>query len=140
MLRAVATRPLLPVLTALVLAGCGEDGPSDEDEIRSTLTSFERATAAGDYQALCDRVLAPKLIETVEQVGLSCEIALEKGFEDVREPRLTVGTVSVDGDTATAQVRSSASGQDPSEDTVALVRVGDDWRIASLSAQPSPAR
>ena len=38
----------------------------------------------------------------------------------------------MDGDAATAQVRSSAAGQKPSEDTVELVRVDDGWRIASL--------
>jgi hypothetical protein len=81
---------------------------------------------------LCERVLAPALIQTVEQIGLPCETALEKGFEDVREPRISVGAITVDGDAATAQVRSSAAGQEPSEDTVRLVRVDDGWRIASL--------
>jgi hypothetical protein len=134
MLRLVATRPLLLVVAACALAGCGDSGPSDEEQIRSTLAAFQRATAGGDYQALCDRILAPKLVETVKQIGLPCEVALEKGFEDVRDPRLTVGAIRVTGDGATAQVRSSAAGQTPSEDTLELVRVGDGWRIASLGA------
>jgi hypothetical protein len=134
MLRPVATRPLLPVLVACVLAGCGDSGPSDEQRIRTTLSEFQRATAARDYRALCDRILAPKLIETVKQIGLPCEIALQKGFEDVKEPRLSIGTIEVDDDTATAQVRSSAAGESPSNDTVELVKVGDGWRIASLGA------
>jgi len=136
MLRAVAARPLLLVLAACALAGCGEEGPSDEQRIRSTLTAFGRATAEGDYRALCDRILAPELVDTIRRIGLPCEVALERGFEDVREPRLTVGTVTVDGDAATAQVRSSAAGQAASNDSVALVRVGEDWRIASLSGSP----
>ena len=77
-------------------------------------------------------MLAPALIETVEQIGLPCETALEKGIEGVRDPRISIGAVTVDGDAATAQVRSSAAGQEPSEDTVRLVRVDDAWRIASL--------
>ena len=40
--------------------------------------------------------------------------------------------------TATAEVRSSAAGQAPSEDQVKLVKVGDDWRIASLGAGAAP--
>jgi predicted small lipoprotein YifL len=138
MLRPVPTRPLLLVLVVCALAGCGDDGPSDEAQIRTALTEFQRATAAHDYRALCDRILAPKLVETVEQIGLPCESALEKGFEDVRDPRLSVGTITVDGDGARAQVRSSAAGQAPSEDTVELVRVGDGWRIASLGADAAP--
>jgi hypothetical protein len=138
MLRPVATRPLLLVLAACALAGCGDSGPSDEEQIRSTLAEFQRATAGKDYQALCDRILAPRLVETVKQIGLPCEVALEKGFEDVRDPRLTVGAITVNGDAATAQVRSSAAGQAPSEDTLELVRDGDRWRIASLGEGAGP--
>jgi hypothetical protein len=139
MLRPVATRPLLLVLAACALAGCGDSGPSDEQQIRSILTQFERATAARDYQTLCDKVFAPKLIESVKQIGLPCEVALQKGFEDVRDPRLTVGAIAVDDDKATAEVRSSAAGEAPSQDTVELVRIGDSWRIASLGVKPGPA-
>ena len=139
MLRPVATRPLLLVLATCALAGCGESGPSDEQQIRSALAEFERATAAHDYQALCDQVLAPKLVETVKQIGLPCEIALRKGFKGVRDPHLSVGAVAVDDDKATAQVRSSAAGEEPSQDTVELVHVGDRWRIASLAGEPKAA-
>jgi|SRR5215207_4573277 len=135
MLRPVATRPLLLVLAACALTGCGESGPTEEQQIRATLAEFERATAERDYEALCDRILAPKLIETVEQVGVTCELALQKGFEDVEEPRLTVGAISVEEDRATAEVRSSAAGESPSQDTVELVRAGDGWRIASLGTR-----
>ena len=139
MLRRVRLRPpVLTALAALALAGCGDSGPSDEARIRGALEEFQRATAAKDYAALCDRVLAPKLIATVEQVGLSCETALEEGFKSVRDPRISVGSVTVDGDSATAQVRSSAAGQEPSEDTVQLVRVDDSWRIASLGESQGP--
>jgi hypothetical protein len=138
MLRPVATRPLLLVIAACALAGCGNSGPSDEQQIRSTLAEFQRATAARDYQALCDEILAPKLVETVKQIGLPCEVALGKGFEDVRDPRLTVGAITLKGDAATAQVRSSAAGQAPSEDTVDLLRVDGGWRIASLAAGSAP--
>jgi hypothetical protein len=138
MLRPVALRPPLLLLALCVLVGCGESGPSDEEQIRSTLAQFGRATEDGDYRALCERVLAPKLVDAVEQIGLPCEQALAKGFEDVREPRISVGTVTVKEDTATAEVRSSAAGQPPSEDTVDLVRVGDSWRIQSLGAAGTP--
>jgi hypothetical protein len=135
MLRPVAIRPLLLVVAACALTGCGESGPTEEQRIRATLAEFGRATAERDYPALCDRILAPRLVQTVERVGLTCELALQKGFEDVEEPRLTVGAIEVDGDRANAEVRSSARGEPPSQDTVELVKVGDGWRIASLGTQ-----
>jgi len=136
----VATRPLLVLLAACALAGCGDSGPTDEQKIRSTLAEFQRATAARDYQALCDRVFSPRLIATVKQIGLPCELALQKGFEDVKEPRLTVGAITIRDDKATAEVRSSATGQAPSEDTLELERVEAGWRVSSLSggAEPEP--
>ena len=139
MLRPVATRPLLLVLAMCALAGCGDSGPSDEQQIRSTLAEFGRATGARDYKALCDRVFAPELIETVKQIGLPCELALQKGFEDVKNPRLTVGAITVREDRATAEVRSSAEGQPPSQDTLELQRVESGWRITSLGGEPEPA-
>ena len=138
MLRPVALRPPLLLLALCVVVGCGDSGPSDEEQIRSALAEFGRATGERDYGALCERILAPKLIETVEQIGLPCEQALAKGFEDVREPQLSVGEVTVNDGTASAQVRSSAAGQEPSEDTVDLIKVGDAWRIASLGGEAAP--
>jgi hypothetical protein len=130
--RAVAAVALATVLAA----GCGESEPSDEEQGRTTLTAFSRATAAKDYQALCDRLLAPALIEDLKKIGLPCEIALQQGLGDVRQPRLIVGDVTVRGKNAVADVRTSAEGQAPSKDTIQLVRTEAGWRIASL-ATPS---
>ena len=123
---------------ALALGGCGDSGPTDEEQVRATLTSFSRATAAKDYQALCDRLLAPSLIADLKKIGLPCEIALQQGLGDVKQPRLIVGDVKVEGKKATAQVKTSAEGQAPSSDTVELERTDKGWRISSL-ATPSEA-
>jgi hypothetical protein len=126
---------------ALALAGCGDSEPTDEEQVRTTLTAFSRATAAKDYQTLCDRLLAPSLIADLKKIGLPCEIALEQGLRDVKQPRLIVGAVTVNGKRATAEVRSSAEGQAPSKDTVELVRTDKGWRISSLAtpSEPGPA-
>ena len=57
---------------------------------------------------------------------------MQQSFEDVEEPRLTIGKITVDEDTAKAEVRTSAKGQAPSADTVQLRRIDDAWRISSL--------
>ncbi|MGH2945863.1 MAG: hypothetical protein ACRDPC_06300 [Solirubrobacteraceae bacterium] len=128
---AVATLTLVVVLLA---AGCGESGPTPEEQVRSTVAEFGRATEAKDYQTLCDRLLAPALVEEVEAIGLPCEAAMRQALEDVREPRLTIGRVEVDGERASADVRTAAAGQEPSRDTLELVLVGESWKISSLGS------
>ena len=131
MLRLVR-RPLVAlVVAATALAGCG-DGPSDEQQVRTAVQAFGDATAAKDYQRLCDHLLAPALIEKIKQAGLPCEVALQRGLGDVKQPKLTIGQVTVNGDNATADIRTSASGEKPARVTLKLTKVGTGWRIASL--------
>ena len=123
---------MILVAVAAALAGCGQGGPSDEDLVARTVSAFGRATAAKDYGTLCDRLLAPSLVAKVEQVGLPCRRALRKALGDVQDPQLTIGKITVNGDRASADIRTSASGQAPSSDTLELERVKGAWRIASL--------
>ena len=121
-------------LAAALLAGCGDSGPSAEQQVRTTLAEFGRATAAKDYQALCDRVFAPQLVRKLTQIGLPCEVAMQQSFEQVENPRLTIGKVTIASDEkgAKAEVRTSATGQAPSQDTVQLVPIEGSWRVSSL--------
>jgi hypothetical protein len=131
MLRLVR-RPFLALPLALaVLAGCG-GGPTDEQQVRAAVDAFSKATAAKDYNKLCKQLLAPKLLEQIGQAGLPCEVALSKGLGDVKDPKVTIGQVTVSGDSATADVRTSAAGQEPSRDMLKLTKIGGRWRIASL--------
>ena len=131
MLRPVR-RPIVAVLAVSgAFAGCGA-GPSDTDQVHDVVEAFGKASAAKDYQRLCDDLLAPKLVSDVESAGLPCEAALKQGLGSVSAPTLTIGEIKVSGDSATADVQSSAKGEKPSRDTLQLVRVNDSWRIASL--------
>ncbi len=131
MLRPVRGPLVTVLLVAAGLSGCG-GGPSDQEQVQSTVEAFGRATAARDYQRLCDRLLAPDLVQDVETQGLPCEVAMREGLGDVQAPTITIGRIEVDGDKATAQVNSAAQGQPPSRDTLQLERVNGAWRIASL--------
>jgi hypothetical protein len=138
MLRPVR-RPVAPAAAALaaaaLLAGCGS-GPSDEQEVAATVRAFARAGAGHDYAALCERILAPALVRQVTSIGLPCRQALARGLGHVRDPELAIGAITVDGDRASAEVRTSAANQKPSEDTLQLMRVRGSWRIASLAQPP----
>jgi hypothetical protein len=138
-------RRLLIVLAALALtaAGCGDSAPSGEQQVRDTLATFSRAVEARNYQKLCDEVFAPKLLDGLQGIGLPCEIALRNSLGEVKDPRLTVGAVKVDGNKATAEVRTSAEGQTPSSDTIELQKIDGKWKVSALSgggeAEETPA-
>jgi len=125
-----ARRPV--VLALLALPACGRE--SEESAVRDTLQTFADATARKDYQRLCDDLFSERLVEEVNRT-LPCEVALRRSDLDAaRNPKIEVRSVKVDGDRASARVRSTAANQPPSEDTVQLVREGDGWRIAALAS------
>jgi hypothetical protein len=126
----------LGALALALAAGCGD---SDEDQVRDTLRRFERATAAGDYRELCKDLLAKRLVQRLDSVGLPCEIALRKGFGGVRRPGIDVQRVKVKGDTAFAVVTATAVGQRPARETIRLVKEDDSWRVAALARPQPPA-
>ena len=104
-----------------------------------TLRAYQRATATGDYRTLCSRVLSGKLVARLAKIGLPCEVALERGLRGVVAPRLTIRRIRIRGDVALALVRTSAAGQRPSEDTIELVREGDQWRVSTLAGAQPPS-
>jgi hypothetical protein len=120
-------------------AAAGGCGKSDEDEVRGTLARFEQATEKRDYKTLCDDVFADQLVQRLRAVGLPCPLALQRGLGSVLQPSITVQQVKVRGDTALAQITSTAVGQRPSHDTIRLVKQGSDWRVAALSGAQPPA-
>jgi hypothetical protein len=129
-------RTAAALLAAAALAGCGT---SDEQKVRDTLARFQTATAKKDYGALCKDVLARDLVGRLQAIGLPCELALRKSLGGVSRPALKIEKVRVRGDTALANIVTTAAGQRPSRDTIRLVRQGDDWRISALSGAQPPA-
>ena len=124
-------RALIASVTFVLLAGCGDDMAA-ENEVRGVVTAFGEASAKKDYQQICDELLAKPLVDNVEQYGLPCELALKEGLGRVQAPRLTINAVTVNGDRASARVKTMAKSQFTSTDTLKLRRVEDEWRIAAL--------
>jgi hypothetical protein len=125
----------LAAACAAALAACGADeegAKSDQQQARTVVERFGTATAKRDYRTICDELLADSLVKKVENIGLPCELAFEKGVGGVRDPKLEVREVKVQGARALVSVRSTARGEAPSDDAVELVRQDDEWRIASL--------
>jgi len=124
------------VAAMLGLSACG--GPSAAQRVRTTVQGYAKAFARHDYQALCDRYLAPSIgAGLLASTGVPCESAIRAKVSTTVDPTLKVGAIHVTGDKATAAVHTTAVGEAPSDDTMALQRIRGQWRITAL-AQPEP--
>lgn len=121
------------------MTGCGS--PSETDRVKQTVKLFADSTAQHDYTTLCHKVLAPELISKLKPFNVSCEIAVRQYFGDVRNPRVDVRRISLQGrGAALASVQSSAAGQAPAAADIGLVKTKDGWRIARLASGAAPPR
>jgi len=152
-------RPLIAVLAAAVLAGCGDDpGPAASTTPTSTATATETPTPspaaagggpearpvaavlrryaaavrAGDARTICRDLLARSVVERVEGVGGNCarDLIGPRIEEGGPDYAIAVRSISVDGVRAVAQI--TARERDGSRDShQPLVREGGDWRLAA---------
>jgi hypothetical protein len=130
---------LAVLLAALLTSGCGADtenggGPDATTEVRATVAKFGVATRVHDWQTICDDLLSQTLVSKIEDVGLPCESAIEKGLGDVKNPTLQITDVSLAGARALVSIHTTANGQESSDDALQLVKEDGQWRIASLAA------
>ena len=132
----IPLRLLALTACALVAAGCGSREPSDSEQVRTLLADFASATREKDYGALCDEIFSPSLLKGVQSIGLPCEVAMRNSLGEVENPRMTVGKVTITGSKARAEVRTSADNQQPSRDTLEMIKLETGWRVSSLSAAP----
>src|SRR3712207_2179463 len=101
-------RIALACVALLALAGCGggDEGVPAEQQVRMTLEGYAQAFANRDYQALCQVYFDRELVAGLEKRGLKCETALKPEVTTLRDPKIEVRAVRVDGDRATADVHT----------------------------------
>ena len=128
-MRALARMALL--VAVVTLGACGKERPTQA--VRKSVERFGKDVAKQDYPDLCKNVLADNLITALEAGGVPCELALKTGLSSVKDPRIAIKTIAVNGDHALVGVHSTASNQPPSDDTLSLVKEHGKWKIASLA-------
>jgi hypothetical protein len=125
-------------LMGVAATGCGADqegGPktSADQQVRAVVARYAIATRKRDYQTICDTLLARALVRRVEDLGLPCESALQRGFAGVRDPRLEIRQVSIGGGRALVSVHSTAQGEQPADVAIQLIVENGEWRIVALA-------
>lgn len=134
MRRRIVTGLLALLAVAMIVLAIRSWTTDERDRARAAVERFGAAVAAKDYGTICQGLLSSQLKRGLEQVGLPCEQALREGLGAVRAPRLTVDSVVVVDDRASAAVHTGAAGQPASRDVIQLRKETGEWRISALGA------
>jgi hypothetical protein len=133
-------RRALPLtLLALAFAGCGTTAPQSsvdnfkDPKQRAVAQKVEDLADAGKRNKpddICSDILAKTLVDQLNAAGTDCATEMKKAIEDANEFELDVQKVTVDGNTATAEVRQGTDG--PTE-TMSFTLENGQWRATALS-------
>ena len=130
--------PILLAGLAAGLVGCGGAGAGSADfegAERDVAEAVESLQATGSRQEqageICRTRLTQALARRLAADGGSCEAEIRHAIADADLVQLSVIDVSVRGDSATAQVESTA-GETRRKATVEFARERGDWRVAGI--------
>ncbi|MEX2252651.1 MAG: entry exclusion lipoprotein TrbK [Thermoleophilaceae bacterium] len=127
---------VMTVLGGALLTGCGEDDPEPvkgaAKQVAATVARLELLTQRKDFQVICRELFTADARRRAG--GDDCPKLLAETGNDVRAPRIELLSVTIDGESARAKVRTSARGQAPVEDQIELVRERGGYRIESLTS------
>ena len=137
-------RTVLPLaaIVAVAVAGCTTQSTSDDSSgkfrgeqrlVANTVEDFESAAAKGDQDQICRELLAKPLIAQYAEHGGTCEKAVDGALKDTDSFGLTVESVGIAADKATARVKADRGDNDVIR-TMTLVKEGPGWRISEFEA------
>jgi len=128
---------LAALLSALALGavGCGAAPSSSgsfegaRGDVAQVVTDLASAGRRKDAEKICADLLSRSLQQRARAGASTCADELKKAADDADDFDLTVRSVAITGDRATAQVRQGEKG---SVTRFAFVRENGGWRISAL--------
>lgn len=128
--------PVGVLCVALGLGGCGETSSTgsykgESKKVAQTISNLQSDATSASASKLCSRDLAASTVKRLEASGTSCKKALEGQLKEIDTYALSVESISVQGQDATAKVKSTWSGKE-SVHEVSFVKEGDDWKVSGL--------
>ena len=127
-------RPASGIVIVVLSCALGGCGATARDEVQAKLQQFAKATASGDYRALCEQILAPSLLQRLSSTGVGCESAMQVFVASVHDPTLSVARIKVNGRSASAVALTAARDQRAALDTIELIDTQNGWRVSSLGS------
>ena len=126
---------------AAVLSGCAAatkdsagDFTGERKAVAQTIEDLQKAGSDGDEAKICDDLLAAPVVARLKAAPGAkndCATALGDSLDDADSFEMTVKSVTVNGTTATAVVKSEAGKKDRT-DTLDLVKEGSNWKLMSI--------
>src|SRR4051794_32146734 len=109
---------LAAVLAALLMAGCsqattsGGDFKGEEKAVADVVADLSTAGSRRKPADICDKLVTADLKGQIAAGQRDCAEEMKKAVEDADGFDLEVEDVTIDGDSATARVRSAQQGKD----------------------------
>ncbi len=119
-----------------MLAGCGGDGGSEQEEAERTVRDFIEASNERDAGKLCEELLSQEFVEqTTLATGEKAQDACKRQYAQLKAARIElidIQRAEVDGDRARVMTVIEVQGQRANR-VFRLVKAGGDWRLAGGS-------
>jgi hypothetical protein len=128
-------------LLLLAVAGCGAQAQTSsvdkfkdpaQREVAQQIEDLASAGKRNKPDDICSNILSQQLVRQLNAAGTDCATEMQKAIEDANEFDLTVEKVTVNGSTATADVKQ---GDDGPTVTMEFTREKNSWRATSLSGR-----
>jgi Domain of unknown function (DUF4878) len=122
-------------LCALAISACATTASTSkfhgsEHSAAQTIANLQADVTSGEQKKICANDLAAPVVAKLGG-SKACEAAVKTQLAEIDSTEVTVESVQISGNTATAKVRSVERGK-KHENTVALVKEGSKWKISSL--------
>jgi hypothetical protein len=127
-------------LVLLGLAGCGAQTTASssldkfedpqEKAVAQKVEDLEADGKRGKVDDICSDILAQSLVSQLNAAGTDCPTEIQKAIDDANEFDLETQKVTINGNTATAEVKQ---GDKAGIEKMQFTREKNDWRATSLS-------
>jgi hypothetical protein len=133
---AVRRISLAAVLIVPALAGCGASSTTDNAKdfsgakkaVAQTIDDFSKATRDSDEKKICSSLLSHDLERRLDATRQRCTGAVSDQLDAAGDNKIDITGISVEGDQATATVKSKVDGHDRIQ-ALLLVNESGTWRL-----------
>jgi hypothetical protein len=135
----ISAKQLAVGLCALALplgvSACGETASTssfkgESHKVAETVSNLETDATALDQQKVCDNDLAATLTKRLGGSS-ACQANLKKQLREIDALTMTIKSIAVNANNASARVQSTYSGKNRTT-TLLLVKEGSHWKVSGV--------